>query len=149
MGMGLKSILAYEVDGLGGFKLQDDANYPSLLSLPFLGGQRNLLYRQTREFCLSNANPWFFSGPHGSGVGSPHTGENMIWPLAIAMQGITADKPADQLAALRLIERTRSSNGFIHESFDVSNPERFTRDWFSWAEMTYVELAFLLAEPTR
>lgn len=149
IGMGLKSILAYEVDGLGGFKLHDDANYPSLLSLPFLGGQRNLLYRQTREFCLSAANPWFFSGAHGSGVGSPHTGENMIWPLAIAMQGITADKPADQLAALRLIERTRSSNGFIHESFDVADPERFTRDWFSWAEMTYVELAFSLAEPTK
>ena len=149
IGKGSKSILAYEVDGLGGFKLQDDANYPSLLALPFLGGVKNTLYRETRDFCLSPKNPWFFSGSHGAGVGSPHTGPGMIWPLAIAMQGITADNPADQLAALRLIERTRSSNGYIHESFDVTDPEHFTRDWFNWAEMTYVELAFTLAEPTR
>ena len=149
IGKGSKSILAYEVDGLGGFKLQDDANYPSLLALPFLGGVKNTLYRETRDFCLSPKNPWFFSGSHGAGVGSPHTGPGMIWPLAIAMQGITADNPADQLAALRLIERTRSSNGYIHEAFDVTDPEHFTRDWFNWAEMTYVELAFTLAEPTR
>lgn len=149
VGNGPKSILAYEVDGLGGFILQDDANYPNLLSLPFLGGTKNQLYRETRDFCLSPKNPWFFSGSHGAGIGSPHTGPGMIWPLAIAMQGITADNPTDQLAALRLIERTRSSNGYIHESFDTSDPEHFTRDWFSWAEMTYVELAFTLAEPTR
>jgi hypothetical protein len=149
IGKGSKAVLAYEIDGLGGVKMQDDANYPSLLSLPFLGSQRNELYHQTRDFCLSEANPWHFSGPHGAGIGSPHTGQGMIWPLAIAMAGITAERPADQLAALRLIERTRSSNGFIHESFDVTNPERFTREWFSWAEMTYVELAFSLAEPTR
>lgn len=138
-------IYAYEVDGRGGAIVQDDANYPSLLSLPWLGIQRDETYRKTRALVLNAANPWFFSGEFGSGVGSPHTGENMIWPLAIAMQGLTEEQPATQLAALRLIERTRSKSGFIHESFDVADPEHFTRDWFSWAEMTYAELAFTIA----
>lgn len=144
-----KKILAYEVDGLGNQLFIDDANYPNLISLPFLGIARDSVYQSTREFYLAENNPWFFSGTFGSGVGSPHTGADKIWPLAIGMQGLTEDVPTKQLACLRQIERTRSKNGFIHESFNVEDPEDFTRDWFNWAEMTYVELAFQIAEPNR
>jgi len=137
-------VLAYEVDGLGGAVLMDDANYPNLISLPFLGLERDDRYELTRARALSLANPWYFAGSVGSGLGSPHTGADMIWPLGIAMAGLTDARPAAQLEALRMIEDSRSANGFIHESFNKNDPQDFTRDWFSWAEMTYVELAFRL-----
>jgi len=28
----------------------------------------------------------------------------------------------------------------MHEAFNVDNPAEFTRPWFSWADMTYVQL---------
>ena len=68
-------IYAYEVDGLGNHVLMDDANVPSLLSIPYLGYRRHddPLYLQTRQFLLSADNPFFFSGLHARGIGSPHT----------------------------------------------------------------------------
>ncbi len=140
------TIYAYEVDGLGGAVLQDDANYPNLLSLPWLGHASDDVYLATRERVLSADNPWYFESPIAAGIGSPHTGPGMVWPLAIAMAGLTASSAADRLAALRMIEATASADGHIHESFKVDKPEVFTRPWFSWAEMTYVELAFAVSE---
>ena len=141
-----KQLYAYEVDGLGTAIMQDDANYPNLVSLPWLGHASESLYLATREFALSADNPWYFESPVAAGIGSPHTGSQMVWPLAIAMAGLTAATAADQLAALRMIEATASADGHIHESFKVDKPEVFTRPWFSWAEMTYVELALKVLE---
>ncbi|MFR5225168.1 MAG: glycoside hydrolase family 125 protein, partial [Enterococcus faecalis] len=28
----------------------------------------------------------------------------------------------------------------MHEGFDVDNPENYTREWFSWANMMFCEL---------
>jgi meiotically up-regulated gene 157 (Mug157) protein len=100
----------------------------------------------TRERVLSADNPWYFESPIAAGIGSPHTGPGMVWPLAIAMAGLTASSAADRLAALRMIEATALADEHIHESFKVDKPEVFTRPWFSWAEMTYVELAFAISE---
>jgi meiotically up-regulated gene 157 (Mug157) protein len=51
----INGIYAYEVDGLGNALFIDDANVPSLLSLPYLevlpASDPN--YLQTREFILS------------------------------------------------------------------------------------------------
>lgn len=51
----------YEVDGLGNTLLMDDANRPSLLSLPLTGGLAadDPLYLATRGFVLSTENPFF------------------------------------------------------------------------------------------
>lgn len=144
-----KQIWAYEVDGLGNQILMDDANYPSLLSLPMLGYQPDQRYQNTRDFVWSKANPWFFEGYSNSGIGSPHTGQNMVWPLATAIFGITATTPQERLTALRSIEQCLDESLFIHESLDVSDPSKFTRDWFSWAEMTYVEVAMSCAADLR
>lgn len=59
-------IYAYEVDGLGHRNLMDDANIPSLLSLPYLCPDdvpmNDTIYQNTRRFVLSTDNPWFFRG---------------------------------------------------------------------------------------
>jgi meiotically up-regulated gene 157 (Mug157) protein len=135
-------IFAYEVDGLGNSVLMDDANYPSLLSEHLsLRGINKKAAANTSEFVASSQNPWFFSGSAASGVGSPHTGKNMVWPLGIAVQGLNA-RFEDQASFINLIEQTATKDLNIHESFDVNDPSNFTRQWFSWAEMTYVELVF-------
>ena len=58
-------IYAYEVDGLGGTLLLDDANVPSLLSLPYLGfcEPDDPLYRSTRDWVLGPRNPSWVPGP--------------------------------------------------------------------------------------
>lgn len=66
----------YEVDGLGNKHFMDDANIPSLLSLPYLGfvDKNDPIYQNTRKRILSSNNPFYFEGSAAKGVGSPHTG---------------------------------------------------------------------------
>jgi meiotically up-regulated gene 157 (Mug157) protein len=135
-------IYAYETDGLGNYTLMDDANVPSLLSLPYLGwcAPDDPLYLRTRAFVLSPSNPFFYRGTAAEGVGSPHTPPRYIWHIALAMQGLTATDPAERERLLELMERTDAGAGMMHEGFDVDDPAKFTRPWFSWANMMYCEL---------
>jgi meiotically up-regulated gene 157 (Mug157) protein len=82
---------AYEVDGLGNSLCLDDANIPSLLSLPLLGciSADDARYRSTREFILSIKNPYYFSGIKAAGIGSQHTPSGFVWPIAVAVQALT------------------------------------------------------------
>lgn len=133
---------AYEVDGLGGVLEMDDANVPSLLSLPRLGYCRadDPLYAATRAFILSPRNPYYYRGSAAAGIGSPHTPRRHVWPIALAMAALTtADEPAKRAAATTLLN-TRGGTARIHESFHVDRPERWTRRWFSWAEATFCDL---------
>ncbi|MFC4596670.1 glycoside hydrolase family 125 protein [Cohnella hongkongensis] len=135
-------IYAYETDGLGNYTLMDDANVPSLLSIPYLGyaGSDDPIYVRTRRFILSEHNPYFYSGKEASGIGSPHTPPGYIWPIALAMQGLTATEPEEKLRLLDLLERTDGGAGMMHESFDAEDASQYTRPWFSWANMMYCEL---------
>lgn len=135
-------ILAYEVDGLGNYELMDDANVPSLLSLPFLEvmAADSTLYQMTRSFVLSSANPYFYEGTSATGIGSPHTPNRHVWPISLAIAAMTSKSREFQLETLDLLERTDAGTGQMHESFDVDNPSKFTRPWFSWSDMTYVDL---------
>jgi meiotically up-regulated gene 157 (Mug157) protein len=139
---GDQTIWAYEVDGLGGRLLMDDANAPSLLSLPYFGasGGADPVYQATRRWVLSPENPWWFHGPAGEGVGSPHTGPRRAWPIAVAMRGLTAVAETERLAAIRLLGATHAGTFLAHESFDVDDPTRFTRPWFAWANTLVGEL---------
>ncbi|MFJ1967292.1 glycoside hydrolase family 125 protein [Streptomyces sp. NPDC087903] len=136
------SVLAYEVDGLGAVLLGDDANLPSLLSLPLSGwcAPQDPLYQATRRLVLSEANPSFFAGRYASGVGSTHTPDDHVWPLAIATAGLTGDENA-AAQALETLAATTAGTGLMHESFHVDDPGRFTRDWFGWANALFCELA--------
>ena len=133
---------AYEVDGLGNSLFIDDANIPSLLSLPFLGSveKSDSVYLTTREFILSNKNPYFFSGSKATGIGSQHTPHNYVWPIALTVEALTAPSIERKLETLEILENTDAGTGNMHEAFNVDNPEEFTRPWFSWADMMYVEL---------
>jgi meiotically up-regulated gene 157 (Mug157) protein len=138
---------AYEVDGLGNALLLDDANVPSLLALPYLGfcAADDPLYRATRAWVLGPGNPTWSRGSVVHGVGSPHTRRGRVWPLAIAMEGLTAADAAGREDALRRLEATVTGELLFHESVDPSDPRRFTRRWFSWADMLYVELVLASA----
>ena len=138
---------AYEVDGLGNSFLADDANVPSLLSLPMLGWCRaaDPVYQATRSRILSKANPYFYAGTAASGIGSPHTPPDHVWPIALAVQGLTSDDPAEKRDLLALLLATDGGTGLMHESFHVDDPAKFTRPWFSWANAMFCELALDVA----
>lgn len=86
-----ETVYAYEVDGFGNQLFMDDANVPSLLSLPFLRfcAVDDPLYLSTRHQVLSRNNPFYYAGKYLAGVGSPHTPEDHVWPIALAMEGLT------------------------------------------------------------
>jgi meiotically up-regulated gene 157 (Mug157) protein len=140
------SIYAYEVDGLGHSLLMDDANSPSLLALPYLGWCSSIdpMYTRTRSFVLSADNPYFFRGTDAAGVGSPHTPPGYVWPLALAMQGLTAPNADEQLALARLIARTDNNTAAVHESFDANDPGKFTRTEFGWGDALFSELVLAI-----
>ena len=140
-------IYAYEVDGLGNALLLDDANVPSLLSLPYLGfcDADDPLYRATRTWLLGPRNPTWIQGPALQGIGSTHGRRDWVWPLAIAMEGLTAIDEREREEAVRRVEATITRDLLLHESVHPANPRRFTRRWFSWADMLYVELVLATA----
>jgi meiotically up-regulated gene 157 (Mug157) protein len=139
-------IFAYEVDGFGNKLFMDDANVPSLLSLPYLNCclVSDPVYRNTRRFLLSEYNPYFFKGNSAEGIGSPHTLINKIWTISIIMRALTSDDDEEILKCLKFLKSTDAGTGFMHESFDKDNPENFTRNWFAWANSLFGELILTL-----
>jgi len=135
-------IWVYETDGHGNHNLMDDANAPSLLSLPYLGfcPRNDPRYLRTRAFCLGRDNPHYVSGTAGAGIGSPHTGPGTIWPMSLIMQALTSDDEGEILCCLRILKSTHAGTGFMHESFVANDPNRFTRPWFAWANTLFGEL---------
>src|SRR5690606_16333765 len=128
-------------------RLMDDANVPSLLSLPYLGfcPPDDARYLRTRAFVLGPDNPHHVAGRAASGVGSPHTGPGTIWPMALTMQALTATDDAEIASCLRLLKSTHAGTGFMHESFHADDPARFSRPWFAWANTLFGELIVTLA----
>jgi meiotically up-regulated gene 157 (Mug157) protein len=139
-------IRAYEIDGFGNAICMDDANVPSLLAMPYLGScsATDPLYLATRRFVLSESNPYFFRGSAAEGIGGPHIGQDMIWPMAIIMRALTTDDEAEQLQCLTWLKTTHAGTGFMHESFNKNDPANFTRAWFAWANTLFGELILKL-----
>ena len=144
----LGDIWAYEVDGFGNRHHMDDANIPSLLSLPYLGccAPTDPLYLRTRSFVLSDHNPYFFRGSEGAGVGGPHAGLDRIWHLGLIMQALTSREDGEILALLETLRRTHAGTGFMHESFHKDDAGDFTRSWFAWANTLFGELVLTLLD---
>jgi len=141
------SIWAYEVDGYGSRLLMDDANVPGLLGLPYLDSSPDAaLYARTRNFAWSTRNPWFFQGSAGEGIGGPHVGKDMIWPMAITVYALTSKSETEIGHALGMLKHASAGSGFMHESFNCNDATKFTRSWFAWANTLFGELVVTLAE---
>lgn len=140
-------IYALEVDGYGNYLLQDDANVPNLLGLPYLGAfpASDPIYKNTRRFVLSADNPYFFKGKAAEGIGSPHTLVQNIWPMSLIMRGLTSTDDTEILAQLRQLKKNHAGTGFMHESFNQDDPTKFTRKWFAWANTLFGEFVLKVA----
>jgi meiotically up-regulated gene 157 (Mug157) protein len=137
-------IYAYETDGLGNYSALDDANTPSLLSLPYFGfkGDPRIMNR-TRRWVLSKANPWFMTGRCATGIGSAHTGSHVqpiIWPMGLISQAITSDDDSEVGTMLQMLLNSDCGTGYMHESFQANNGCKITRKYFGWPNSYFAEL---------
>ncbi len=141
-------IYAFEVDGFGNQLLMDDANVPSLLAMGYLGDvdMNDPIYQNTRRFVWSDSNPYFFKGKAGEGIGGPHVGYDMIWPMSIMMKAFTSQDDAEIKACLHQLMATDAGTGFMHESFHKDDPANFTRAWFAWQNTLFGELIVKLVD---
>ncbi|WP_112238591.1 glycoside hydrolase family 125 protein [Kribbella monticola] len=136
-------VYAYEVDGAGAHLLMDDANMPSLLSAPLSGfvAADDPAYLATRKLLLSPENPYYYKGSAAAGIGSPHTPPDYVWPIALAVQGLTSTSADERQHLLEVLRDTTGGTGQMHEGFHTDDPSKYTREWFSWANAMFCELA--------
>lgn len=157
-------VYAFEVDGYGSRILMDDANIPSLLSLPYLGfvDQSDTVYQNTRKMITEKAgNPYYLEGPAFHGIGGPHSkysrtffpqlfnshsvvGLENAWPMSLLMQALTSDDDTEILDSINLV-RDSSLLGLIHESINVTNIKTYTRPWFAWANSVFAQTILRVA----
>lgn len=157
-------VFVYETDGYGSHLLMDDANIPSLLSLPLLGfisstsnsptnanDETAQIYKNTRRMLLDPpSNPYYLVGPALHGIGSPHTGLLSTWPISLLVQAMTSAFPAEILDCLSRVKRV-SIFGLINESVDVRigpdprTGQGMTRPWFAWANSVFAQAVLKFA----
>ena len=101
---------------------------------------KDKIYQNTRRFVWSNDNPYFFSGKAGEGIGGPHIGYDMVWPMSIMMKAFTSNNDAEIKACVEMLMKTDTGTGFMHESFHKDNASKFTREWFAWQNTLFGEL---------
>jgi meiotically up-regulated gene 157 (Mug157) protein len=121
-------VFAYEVDGFGSQILMDDANLPSLLSLPLLGflDSKNKVYQNTRKMILEKAgNPYFLKGDEFEGIGGPHIGLMHAWPMSLLVQAMTSDDDKEIMRAVEMV-RNASALGLVNESVNVNSRRDYT-----------------------
>ncbi|TVY76074.1 Meiotically up-regulated protein [Lachnellula suecica] len=158
-------IWAYEIDGYGGVNLMDDANVPSLLSVPLFDYTHSKfplpepakgdakrdhakIYSNTRNFVLSDSNPYYMKGPELSAIGGPHLGPGKGWPMAAIVRSITAfslskseeDLEDEVKEQLGMVLNSTAGTGVIHESVNAWSQSDWTRAWFGWANGLLGEL---------
>ena len=136
-----KDFYAYEVDGFGQYNVMDDANLPSLLSMPYIGycDKENERYQNTREMVLSERNPYYFPGKVLTGIGSPHTDTRYVWSMSLCMQGITSDNKEEKEAIFKMLENSDGGTNLMYESIFADDDTKYTRPWFSWANSVFCE----------
>ena len=117
-------------------------------ALIYLGDVNNndRIYKNTRRFVLSEDNPYFFKGKAGEGIGGPHIGYDMVWPMSIMMRAFTSSDDAEIKMCINMLMGTDADTGFMHESFHKDNPYKFTRKWFAWQNTLFGELILKLID---
>ncbi|PPQ77322.1 hypothetical protein CVT25_010904 [Psilocybe cyanescens] len=142
------NIFAYETNGFGGRYVMDDANVPSLLSLPYLGflDKQNPAYVATRKLLFSGGNPYYAAGKKFNGVGGPHVDAWHPWPMSHISSIFGTDDDQEILQSLYIIANNTNGLGLIHESQSIYDPTSYTRSWFAWANSYFAEMILDLAE---
>ncbi|MBU3136898.1 glycoside hydrolase family 125 protein [Clostridium gasigenes] len=137
-------IYAYEADGLGNYNFMDDANVPSLLSIPYLEfrGIDDEIYQNTRKFILSKNNPFYYEGTAAKGIGSPHTPPEYIWHIALSMNGLTTNNTQEIKDLITILINSDGGTGFMHEGFHCDDSTKFTRDWFAWSNSLFAHFIY-------
>lgn len=165
---GFGKVYAYEVDGLGKYLLRDDANVPSLLSLPYFGFDDEIV-RNTRRWALSPRNSLYFDENGFYGVGSDHTNvhhRGYIWPMSLIMRALTSQNNVTEIidqfrvrarscarflclifAISQMLCTSDGATNLIHESFAPrSRGSTFTRKEFGWANALFSEAVLKFLE---
>ena len=139
-------VYAFEVDGFSNATFMDDANVPSLLALPYLDSvpKNDSVYQNTRKLVWSEDNPYFFKGKAAEGIGGPHIGYDMVWPMSIIMRAMTSSDDKEIAWCVKTLRNTDGDTGFMHESFHKDDPSNFTRKWFAWANTLFGEMVLKL-----
>ncbi|KAG8879181.1 hypothetical protein FRB97_001910 [Tulasnella sp. 331] len=142
------SMLTYETNGYGGAYFMDDANVPSLLSLPYLGfmDRHDPLYVRTRAAVLSARNPYYSRGVAFYGVGGPHVSPVDPWPMSLISAIYGTDDDQEILQHLYTVVNSTAGLGLMHESVNIHEPKRYSRSWFAWANSYFSEMILDLAE---
>lgn len=137
-------VYAYEVDGLGNFNLMDDANVPSLLSIPYIGYKDidDKIYQNTRKFILSKNNPYYYEGSVAKGIGSPHTPPEYIWHISLSMQGLTTKNESEINSLINTLINSDGNTGYMHEGFHCNDSTEFTREWFAWSNSLFADFIY-------
>jgi len=140
------NIFAYETNGFGGRYVMDDANVPSLLSLPYLGflNMDHPAYVATRQVLMSRANPYYVVGKNFSGIGGPHEDAWNPWPMSLVSGIYGTDDDEEIMEYLYLIANNTDRLGLIHESINIYDYS-YTRPWFAWANSYFAEMLLDLA----
>ena len=134
-----KKIYAFETDGLGNYVYMDDANVPNLLSMPYYEYPfiNKEVYDNTRSLLLSKENPFYFEGSILTGIGSPHTRDQFVWPLALVMQALTSEDKAEINRCLSMVVSSTGGTGYMHESVHKDDDTQYSRAWFAWANSLF------------
>ena len=66
--------------------------------------------------------------------------------MALAMQGFTAATREEMKHCLDLLVVSDGGRGRMHEGFDVNDPTRYTREWFTASDAFFAEYVEFCAE---
>ncbi|KAJ7026363.1 Six-hairpin glycosidase-like protein [Mycena alexandri] len=139
------NIFAYETNGLGSRYVMDDANVPSLLSLPYLG----FLDKTPPRIPGDPQGPALQAQPllcAGKELHGPHVDAWHPWPMSQISAIYGTDNDEEILNRLYLIANNTAGLGLIHESQSIYSPTDYTRGWFAWANSYFAEMVLDLAQ---
>ena len=88
-----------------------------------------MIYRNTRDFVLSNWNPYYARGPVINATGGPHLGPGMGWPMGVITQILTSDNDDEITGGIKQLMGSTSGLGLMHESVNSHDASIWTRPW--------------------
>lgn len=141
----LGQIYAYETDGLGNYAFLDEADFPNLLSIPYLGyvPVEDSVYQNTRRFIFSKQNPNFIQGKSVAGLGGYQQGKSYISPISIIMRGLTTEDPLEIEQVLDAIKESQNGTYQIRGRIDPDNPLKSTSEKSDIAGALFLELTLM------